>query len=165
MALLFAYGQSSHGVATSKRDTPRDVLSIRKSNDSFIAEFSFHGFTAIVQSHCFESKCDHVQKTIEKGCVNPLTCLRFARAAQVAIAQPVAVGPETTSLAEGFALYSCGEKKILLHSIYVCRKICGLGCVSHSMACARFTQPSPHIFLHFCMVIIDTREVKPSSSF
>ena len=34
MALLFAYGQSSHGVATPIRGTPRDDLSIRKSNAS-----------------------------------------------------------------------------------------------------------------------------------
>ena len=33
MALLFAYGQSSHGVATPIRDTPRDDLSIQKSNE------------------------------------------------------------------------------------------------------------------------------------
>ena len=32
LALLFAYGQSSHGVATPIRDTPRDDLSIQKSN-------------------------------------------------------------------------------------------------------------------------------------
>ena len=35
LALLFVYGQSSHGVATPIRDTPRDVLSIRKSNDDY----------------------------------------------------------------------------------------------------------------------------------
>ena len=32
-----------------------------------------------------------------------------------------------------------------------CRNICGLGCVtrarSRALACAQFTQPSPHIFL------------------
>ena len=32
IALLFSYGQSSRGVATPIRDTPRDVLSMRKSN-------------------------------------------------------------------------------------------------------------------------------------
>ena len=32
MALLFAYGQSSHGVATPIQGTPRADLSIRKSN-------------------------------------------------------------------------------------------------------------------------------------
>ena len=32
LALLFVYGRSSRGVATPIRDTPRDVLSIRKSN-------------------------------------------------------------------------------------------------------------------------------------
>ena len=32
LALLYVYGQSSHGVATPIRDTPRDDLSIRKSN-------------------------------------------------------------------------------------------------------------------------------------
>ena len=35
MALLFAYGQSSNGVATPIRDTPRDDLSIRKSNGKY----------------------------------------------------------------------------------------------------------------------------------
>ena len=35
LALLFVYGQSSRGVATPIRDTPRDVLSIRKSNASY----------------------------------------------------------------------------------------------------------------------------------
>ena len=39
MALLFAYGQSSRGVATPIRDTPRDVLSVRKSNGSSKFEF------------------------------------------------------------------------------------------------------------------------------
>ena len=29
---MLVYGQSSHGVATPIRDTPRDDLSIRKSN-------------------------------------------------------------------------------------------------------------------------------------
>ena len=32
MALLYAYGQASQGVASSIRDTPQDDLSIRKSN-------------------------------------------------------------------------------------------------------------------------------------
>ena len=35
LALLFAYGQSFHGVATPIPDTPRDDLSIRKSNVSY----------------------------------------------------------------------------------------------------------------------------------
>ena len=35
LALLFAYGQSSHGVATPIRDAPRDDLSIRKSNGAW----------------------------------------------------------------------------------------------------------------------------------
>ena len=35
LSLLFAYGQSSRGVATPIRDTPRDVLSIRKSNEVY----------------------------------------------------------------------------------------------------------------------------------
>ena len=35
LSLLFAYGQSSRGVATPIRDTPRDVLSIRKSNEEY----------------------------------------------------------------------------------------------------------------------------------
>ena len=33
--LLFAYGQSSHGLASSIRDTPRDDLSLRKSNANY----------------------------------------------------------------------------------------------------------------------------------
>ena len=36
LSLLFAYGQSSRGVATPIRDTPRDVLSIRKSNGGYV---------------------------------------------------------------------------------------------------------------------------------
>ena len=34
-------------------------------------------------------------------------------------------------------------------SANIYRKICVLGCVTRVLACARFTQPSPHIFLHF----------------
>ena len=34
IGITFGYGQSSHGVATPIRDTPRDDLSIRKSNGS-----------------------------------------------------------------------------------------------------------------------------------
>ena len=34
--------------------------------------------------------------------------------------------------------------------VQICRKICGLGCVTRSLAHTQFTQPSPHIFLHFC---------------
>ena len=39
-----------------------------------------------------------------------LTCLRFAGAALIAVAQPVAVGSVTTTLAEGLALDSCEEE-------------------------------------------------------
>ena len=35
------------------------------------------------------------------------------------------------------------------HTI-VCRKIRGLGCVTHTLAGVRFTQPSQQIFLQFC---------------
>ena len=40
-------------------------------------------------------------------------------------------------------------------SIYLqkCRKIHGLGCVTRDLVRAWFTQPSPHIFLHFCTEI------------
>ena len=31
-------------------------------------------------------------------------------------------------------------------------KIRGLGCVNRACARARFTQPSPHIFLHICII-------------
>ena len=37
-------------------------------------------------------------------------------------------------------------------AVQICRKICVLGCVTHVLVCAWFTQPSPHIFLHFCTV-------------
>ena len=43
MALLFAYGQSSRGVASPIRDTPRDDLSIRKSNETYFTSESPHG--------------------------------------------------------------------------------------------------------------------------
>ena len=33
-----------------------------------------------------------------------------------------------------------------------CRNKCGLGCVNRMCARVRLTQPSPHIFLHFCRV-------------
>ena len=33
-----------------------------------------------------------------------------------------------------------------------CRKICGLGCVNRAHARTRVTQPSPHIFLHICII-------------
>ena len=35
--------------------------------------------------------------------------------------------------------------------LQICRKICGLGCVTRALVPAVFTQPSPHIFLHFCI--------------
>ena len=35
--------------------------------------------------------------------------------------------------------------------LQMCGKIRGLGCVTRALAHARFTQPRPHIFLHFCM--------------
>ena len=34
--------------------------------------------------------------------------------------------------------------------------ISGLGCVTRALARARFTQPSPHIFLHLCRVLGNT---------
>ena len=37
--------------------------------------------------------------------------------------------------------------------IQIYRKICVLGCVTHALVRAWFTQPSPHIFLHFCTSI------------
>ena len=33
--------------------------------------------------------------------------------------------------------------------VQICRKICGLGCVTRALVHAWFTQPSPRIFLHF----------------
>ena len=35
--------------------------------------------------------------------------------------------------------------------IQICRKICGLGCVTRSVVHAWFTQPCPRILLHFCI--------------
>ena len=35
-----------------------------------------------------------------------------------------------------------------------CRKICGLGCVTHAHARAQVMQPSPHVFLHICSFIL-----------
>ena len=35
--------------------------------------------------------------------------------------------------------------------VHICRKICGLGCVTPALVHAWFTQPGPRIFLHFCM--------------
>ena len=37
-------------------------------------------------------------------------------------------------------------------SLQICRKICGLGCVTRALVLAWFTQPSPCIFLHICTV-------------
>ena len=36
-------------------------------------------------------------------------------------------------------------------NVQMCRKICGLGCVTRALVHAWFTQPSPRIFLYFCM--------------
>ena len=38
-----------------------------------------------------------------------------------------------------------------LCTLQICRKIRGLGCVTRTLVCMRFTQPSPHIFLHICI--------------
>ena len=46
LALLFAYGQSSHGVASSIRDTPWDDLSIQKSNANGDGELCFRKLTS-----------------------------------------------------------------------------------------------------------------------
>ena len=35
--------------------------------------------------------------------------------------------------------------------VQICKKICGLGCVTCSLVRAWFTQPSLHIFKHFCI--------------
>ena len=37
--------------------------------------------------------------------------------------------------------------------MHICRKISGLDCLTHALACPRFTQPSLHIFLHFCTAL------------
>ena len=34
--------------------------------------------------------------------------------------------------------------------VQICRKICGLGCVTRTLVHAWLTQPSPRIFLHIC---------------
>ena len=55
--------------------------------------------------------------------------------------------------------WSC--KWVLLISLWhnhlirlqICRKICGLVCVTRTLVHAWFTQPCPHIFLHFCTEI------------
>ena len=51
LALLFAYGQSSHGVATPIRDAPRDDLSIRKSNGAWHSASRFGRGLPISCSH------------------------------------------------------------------------------------------------------------------
>ena len=37
--------------------------------------------------------------------------------------------------------------------IQICRKICGLGCMTRALVHAWFMQPGPHIFLHFCIQV------------
>ena len=38
----------------------------------------------------------------------------------------------------------------ILGYVQICRKICGLGCVTRTLVRALVTKPSPCIFLHFC---------------
>ena len=42
------------------------------------------------------------------------------------------------------------SRSFIVTTLQICRKIRGLGCVTHAPVHAGFTQPSPHIFLHFC---------------
>ena len=41
----------------------------------------------------------------------------------------------------------------LTHYLQKCRKIRGLGCMNQGCTRARVTQPSPHIFLHICILL------------
>ena len=46
--------------------------------------------------------------------------------------------------------YFCSEAVVVIQK---CKKICGLGCVPRALAFERFTQTSPYIYLHFCIVL------------
>ena len=46
--------------------------------------------------------------------------------------------------------HSCVKRFTSFMYRYICRKICGLGCVTRALERVRFTQPSPRIFLFFC---------------
>ena len=46
----------------------------------------------------------------------------------------------------GFFLFFIFKRR----KVQMCRKICGLGCVTRALVNAWFTQPSPRIFWHFC---------------
>ena len=48
--------------------------------------------------------------------------------------------------------------------IQICRKICGLGCVTRALVRPWFTQPSPRIFLHFCSGAALNPELDPWTS-
>ena len=66
---------------------------------------------------------------------------------------------ETPTSTSATPLVICGVSEMKLAicrtgwevGIQICRKICGLGCVTRALVHAWFTQPSPRIFLHFCI--------------
>ena len=49
-------------------------------------------------------------------------------------------------------------KNLVALYIQKCRKIHGLGCVNHTRAWVRVTQPSPPIFLHICKLMTTCKE-------
>ena len=62
--------------------------------------------------------------------------------------------PLPTTLCHVVLLKSyCGWVLPIQPFVQKCRKICGLGCVNCERARSWVTQPSPHIFLHICVVV------------
>ena len=55
-SITFGYGQSSHGVASSIQDTPRDVLSIRKSNAVVVPNKNLEPWITLSSFFSFKSR-------------------------------------------------------------------------------------------------------------